>query len=69
MALKSAFSAFNEDTWAVGLSAYMTPRSTDHPSNGQWLSRQFNRFSRKDFDDIITCDIIMAAKLMRPDAY
>lgn len=68
-AISSAIDAFEDDTWAVGLALYMTEIGTDHPSNGTWSDGNFGRYTRRNFDDIITCDIIMAGKLMSPKAY
>ena len=68
-ALKSAFTAFRDEVWAVGLRTYMTERSTSHPSMGIWVDQQHRRYYRVDSRDITSCDIIMAAKLMKPEAY
>lgn len=68
-AIKSAFDAMTDDVWAVGMRTYMTERSTTHPSMGIWVDSGVRRYYRVDSRDITRCDIIMAAKLMRPEAY
>jgi hypothetical protein len=55
--------------WAVGLKCFMSPTSLVHPSMGIWRDLSFTRFSRTNTDDIATVDIVMAAKLMKPEAY
>lgn len=67
-ALQSALSVLTEDTWAVGLGAYMTPRGSGVTSMGVWLPNH-NSYKRIDTDEVVRCDIIMAAKLMSPKAY
>jgi hypothetical protein len=57
------------EAWAVGMKCYMSKSSTSHPSMGIWSDINRIRYRRVDCDDIATVDIIMAAKLMRPEAY
>lgn len=66
-AIRSALSAFREDTWAVGLATYLTPGDKNYPNNGIWMPN--DRYRRYDTDDIASVDILMAAKLMKPQAY
>jgi hypothetical protein len=69
--ISSALDALNRhrDAWAVGLKCYMSSTTTTHPSFGAWADSSFVSFRRDDTDDIATVDIIMAAKLMKPEAY
>jgi len=70
-AIESALQALSsrEDAWAVGMKCFMSQTTTTHPSMGHWVDSSYSRFRRKDFSDICTVDIIMAGKLMRPEAY
>jgi hypothetical protein len=70
-ALVSALDALDKhkDAWAVGLKCYMSQTSRAHPSMGIWSDLNRSRFRRVDSDDIATVDIIMAAKLMKKEAY
>ena len=70
-AIQSAIEALSlhPNVWAVGLKCFMTPTSVSHPSMGIWVDNSHVRFRRNDVSDIATVDIIMAAKLMKPEAY
>jgi hypothetical protein len=70
-ALLSAFDALEKhpDAWACGLKCYMSVGGIVHPSMGLWIDAEATRFYRNNSDDISTVDIIMAAKLMKPEAY
>ena len=70
-ALVSAFDALDQhdSAWAVGLKCYMSTDSRVHPSMGNWINGSYGRFYRTDASDMAAVDIIMAAKLMKPQAY
>ena len=69
--LVSALDALEQhpSAWAAGLKCYMSTDSRVHPSMGNWIGGSHTRFYRSDSSDMATVDIIMAAKLMKPDAY
>lgn len=70
-AVNSAIEALemHPDAWAVGMKCYMSQTSTVHPSMGIWSDLNRIRYRRIDSSDIMTVDIIMAAKLMKLQAY
>jgi len=70
-AVDSAINALDlhTDAWAVGMKCYMSQTSTVHPSMGIWSDINRIRYRRVDGSDIMTVDIIMAAKLMKSKAY
>lgn len=70
-AISSAVEALSlhPDAWAVGMKCYMSQTSRVHPSMGIWSDMNRIRYRRADGDDIASVDIIMAAKLMKPEAY
>jgi len=68
-AISKALELFRDGVWAVGLATYLTPRGNTVPNMGSWLDQSYIRYSRKDYPEATTCDILMAAKLMKPEAY
>ena len=56
--------------WAVGGKAFMTTSSESFPSYGLWTDKRSKRaFVRKPCSAVIPVDVIMAVKLMTPEAY
>ena len=70
-AIASAIDALQQhpDAWACGMKCYMSVGGTVHPSMGNWIDMESSRYYRADSGSISTVDIIMAAKLMKPEAY
>lgn len=68
-AVSSALELFRDpEVWAVGLKCFMTPEGFNYPSNA--MNKMDGKgHARLKLSEALEVDIIMAAKLMKPDAY
>lgn len=56
----------NYDYWAVGSKCYLSRTGTKFPNAGTWLGRGFRRADTRSVSKV---GVIMAAKMMKPEAY
>lgn len=70
-AIESALSAFVEfpELWAVGTKCYLSQTGPKFPNMGLWNSAHFNKFYRRNSNNLCKADVLMAAKFMTPPAY